>query len=304
MSVNTGCFMKNVYESIMIGGGIGGLTAGIYLSRFRIKTCIIDNKKSRASLIPCSHNFPGFPEGIRGDEILERLRKQYKNFNQELIDDTVISILKKESLFEIVTANSQYYSKTIIIATGVVDIEPNISNLKDSVKNGIIRHCLICDGYEAKDKKIIVIGSSKKSLKSAYLLKSYSDDVTLINIGKPIRLNPVEKKKLLNNPLQIINENIHKVEINNITKVTTQNNIFECDLIYSVLGIEPRSNIAIACGVKHSTEKLLIVNSHQETNIESVYAVGDITPGINQMTTAAADAIAAATHIFNKLRSL
>jgi thioredoxin reductase (NADPH) len=128
-----------MYECAVIGGGVGGLTAAIYLARFHFKTCVIDNEDSRAALIPLSHNFPGFPDGIAGKDILLRLRKQYQCYQQDILTDTVLSIKKDKSsaFFLIKTHHTLLQAKHIVLATGVIDIEPSLPNVDSSIKKGL-----------------------------------------------------------------------------------------------------------------------------------------------------------------------
>jgi thioredoxin reductase (NADPH) len=298
--------MPTVYDCIVIGGGIGGLTAGIYLSRFQLKTCIIDSQQSRASLISTSHNFPGFPEGIGGKDLLSRLTKQYQIYTQDLVYDTAVSITKESDIFTVKTVNSSFSTKNIILATGVIDIEPSLPKLKEAIKNGLIRHCLICDGFEVINKKVGVICNSKNGLRLAFLLKAYTQEITLINIGKKFSISEKERKKLKMTSIKFINDAITEVVVTNnvICGIKTASDYMEFDSIYSSLGIYPRTEIAKNLKVKCNKENLILVNAKQETNIKGVFAIGDIVPGLNQMVGAASQAAIAAVTLFTNMKKL
>ncbi len=143
----------------MIGAGPAGLTAGIYLARFRRTVLIIDGESSRAALIPRSHNYPGFPGGISGPALLGRLRKQALHYGA-MIETCIVEELKKtQGGFSAKTSSTlNITAKQVLLATGVIDIEPVLPDLENAVRQGLIRHCPICDAFEVKDRKIAVIG--------------------------------------------------------------------------------------------------------------------------------------------------
>jgi len=300
----------SVYDCIVIGGGIAGLTAGIYLARFKCHFKILDNDDSRASLIPISHNFPGFPEGIPGKEIIKRLRKQLDKYAKPstLLFDNVISLEYDDhhKVFQVDTKKKSFYSRYVILATGVKDYEPSLPQVESAVKKGLIRHCLICDGYEVKNQTIGILGDSKKALKQAFLLAKYSKNITVINLGKRLALTSNEKKKLLNSNIKIFNERIVEVEItkNRISLIKTNHDEYTFDTIYSGLGCQIHSDLATLLGAKHAKDHSLIVNDHQQTSIPGLYAAGDVVSGLNQMCVAASEGAIVATHVFNLLNQL
>lgn len=293
---------KSIYDCIIIGGGPGGLMAGIYLSRFRCRIKIIDDNQSRAALIPSSHNFPLQKNGISGKEIIKRLRAQYKAYGNTLVNDKTVKIINKGSYFHITNKHSEFKTKFIILATGVEDIEPVLPNLSFAVKNGLIRHCLICDGYEVIDKKIAIIGSGKALINQAKLLKAYSSDITLYSILPHFSL--ADEKKLKQQGITVICNPILKVKCQNkkIISLETKDGILSFDSIYSSLGIKPRTDLAIFLGAEYSKEKLLLVNKYKRTSLPRLYAIGDIVGGLNQMCTAMSEAAIAAVDIFNHLQ--
>lgn len=298
--------MDKILDCIIVGGGIGGLTAAIYLARFHCSICVIDNQQSRAALIPISHNFPAFPEGISGKEILTRLKAQYEKYGQVIID-TISAIRKEKDIFIVESHDKKkWLAKHVILATGVTDIEPDLPNLHSAIQKGLVRHCLICDGYEVTNQKVAVIGNSKKGLKEAFLLKTYSPDVTLINVGRPLKITKKEFQKISAANINIIQDNIIDVTIENnkIKLFKTKNKTYQFDTIYSALGVNVHSQLAIQLGAKHLKDKLIWVNARQETNVSGLFAIGDMVPGLNQMCVATSQAARAAVTIFNELKSL
>lgn len=291
-----------IIDCVIIGAGPAGMTAAIYLARFRRNIVIIGNGQSRASLIPLSHNYPGFPKGINGKILLKRMEKQLESFGVEIVNDTIQKVIKKSHYFEISGNNTLLVAKKMILATGVADIEPDLPNLKDTIRKGLIRHCSICDAYEVINQKIAVIGTGNKGIKEALFLRDYSPDITLLTLGE----NTLSGKKLndLNKAgIKLLTDPIHKAELekNEISKITLQNGkVYQFDTVYSALGAIVNSSFAVQLGAKNINQYLL-VDDHQETSVAGLFAVGDLVLGLNQICVATAQGALAATQIHNSL---
>jgi thioredoxin reductase (NADPH) len=294
---------NSIYDCVIIGGGPGGLSAGIYLSRFRCNVKLIDGNNSRAALIACSHNFPGAIEGISGKKILADLRQQYEKYANLIINDEVVDISNGSDYFTIEAKNSKLYAKNIILATGVVDIEPHLPKLELAIKKGLIRHCLICDAYEVINKKIAIIGNGANAIKEAILMQTYSSDVTVF-LDNIKTIVPREiKKKAEEHHIPIIYDAIAEVIIERdiIVALKTIYKRYEFDTVYSALGMKARTDLAVKLGAKCNKDKILIVDKHQKTSVSNFYAVGDIVIGLNQICVALSQGAVAAVSIFNAL---
>jgi thioredoxin reductase (NADPH) len=135
-------------DCLIVGGGPAGLTAAIYLARFRRRTRLIDAGFSRAALIPKSHNFPGFPDGISGVEILARLNAHATRYGAHVERGRVSELRCREDGVFVATAEGRSLTaRRVILATGVVDSLPEIEGLKDHIRTGRIRLCPVCDGF-------------------------------------------------------------------------------------------------------------------------------------------------------------
>ncbi len=294
-----------ILECIIIGGGPAGLLAATYLGRYRCHIKLIDNLESRARLIPISHNFPTYPAGISGEEILRLMREQSNRYSNCIIHDTTQTITcePKLKIFKVENIRSAFYAKKIILATGVVDIETNIHNLTFAIKNGVIRHCVICDGYEVINKKIGLIAQGRKAVNEAIFLNNYSKDITIFTLNSPIKLTQEEDIFFKKNGIRISSNRIEKVIVNKDKSITikTRNEYYNFDSVYSGLGCVARSDLAIQLGAHHIQDKRLITNAKQETNISGFYAIGDVVTGLSQMVVGMNHAAIAATEIFRSL---
>lgn len=293
----------NQYDCIIIGGGPAGLTAAIYLGRYRRKTLIIDNNASRASYIPITHNFPGFPEGISGQELLKKMKSQVSQYPIDTLTGWVNKLEKiADDSFFAEVSGQQYFAKKLLLATGVEDEKIPIPDFDKAIASHLVRLCPICDAYEASNQRIAVLLKDSASLSHAIFLRTYSAQIVVV-FSQQITLTDSDKELLHQNniefheqPLQNISFADHKVNIN------LQSGIhLVADILYPMLGIHNRSELAVGLGAKCSDCGDLFTDDHQMTSVAGLYAAGDVVCSINQLSVAIGQAAIAATHIHNHL---
>ncbi len=295
-------------DCAIIGGGPAGLTAGLYLARFNRNFLLIDGGCSRARWIPKSHNLPLFTQGITGPEILRKQREHAALYGAKISDGTVTGLSKDVSGFTVQFRErggkpSQMRARFVLLATGVADIPPPVPNVDDAVKRGLIRYCPICDGYEAKGKKVGVIGVGDKGVGEAvFIASAYSSSVTLLSFHEPLLLSGVERGLLEKHKIGLIREPIVALacEAGKISAKGTAAE-YEFDVVYSALGVRYRSDLATALGADCDDRGALDTGEHSETTVPGLYAAGDVTQGLNQIVTGMGQAARAATHIHNSL---
>ena len=294
----------DVLDCLIIGAGPAGLTAATYLQRFRRRICVIDGQSSRAALIPRSHNCPGYPDGIAGPELLHRVRAQAERYGANIVRDRIVRLRPVADGFEAAGGSDRYRAKTVILATGVVDIEPELPDVKDAIAHGYLRHCPICDAFEVIDKKIGVIGYGKSGLKEVLFLRHYSADVSLLTLGKPMGLDRGEQHQLREAGVKLIEAPVEAVDIvaGRIACLRGGGVEYRFDTLYSALGARVRSELAHDVGAKVGDNGDIIVDSHCRTSIENVYAIGDVVAALNQIAVAMGHAALASTAIHNALR--
>ena len=298
---------ETALDCIIIGGGPGGLTAALYLARFRRRFTLIDAGNSRASWIPKSHNHPGFPDGIGGAELLRRMEIQLAGYEVAILRKTVTSLSRDDNGIYAVTFDGRAHLAThVILATGVVDLEPPLPNVIDAVRRGLIRQCPVCDGYEAIDKKLVVIGRGPTGLGAALFLRGYTSDITLVTLGDRLDVSAENRRRMeaagilvRETPLEKIaldGDRFARLDFSSGSSVT-------CDAIYSALGIHPRTELAAALGLDLHGDRRVITDAHQRTSLDGCYAIGDIVTGLNQLGVAMAQGEVAAVDIHNRLRA-
>jgi thioredoxin reductase (NADPH) len=293
-------------DCLIVGGGPAGLTAAIYLARFRRNARVVDSGSSRASLIPLSHNFPGFPEGISGRDLLQRLREQARRYGASLTSGDVQRIERTPGGFLAQSGAKVIEARTVLLATGVVDIEPGLPNVNDAVRSGLVRHCPICDGFEVIDKKVAVIGRGLKGVNEARFIQHYTTDLVLFTLGVGHEITEEQRVSLETSGVVVVDEPLVEVctEAGAIVGVTTQSGkTYRFDTLYSALGCNIRSELARGLGAKCDESGQIVVDDKLRTSVPNVYAVGDVANDLNQIAVAAGHAAIAATRIHNALRS-
>ncbi len=299
--------MDTILDAAVIGAGPAGLTAAIYLGRFKRRFLVFDGGDSRASWIPRSRNHPGFPDGVAGAELLSRMRLQAERYGAA-VESTVIQELKViDEGFELIGASERWKAQTVLLATGVRDNEPPLPDVSDAVRKALLRICPICDGYEADGKRIAIISESALGVREAQFLKTYSDDITLIHIGAPEAITDNQRADLAAENVALIEAPIERVVLDPEQDQCLHfgpERIERFDAVYSALGVTPRAQLAVQAGAMLGDDGRLVVDNHQMTSVPGLYAAGDVVRGLNQISTAEGEAAQAATAMHNRLRGL
>ena len=286
-------------DCLIIGGGPAGLTAATYLARYRRAARVIDFGESRAKQIPLSHNYPGF-KGIGGADLLGRLRDQAMAFGADIRTGLVNSLTERNGGFIAHLGTEQIEARSILMATGLIDKSPSI--VGGNTSGDSIRYCPVCDGYEALDRRIGVLGSLEDAGEKALFLRSYSRDVWAFITG-------VERSEHMMTALRTVGvtvvESDGRVSLENklVRVQASHGGYVDVDVLYPALGCKVRSQIALSIGAKGNDVGCLQVDDHQQTSINQLYAAGDVVTDLHQLSVAIGHAAVAATAIHNWLPS-
>ena len=295
-----------ILDCLIIGGGPAGLTAAIYLARFHLDILVVDGGKSRASLIPCSRNHAGFPDGINGKELLERMRTQACKYNAK-VETEFVTKLEHDADTSLITAtwgSGCRQARSVLLATGVTNRRPAMDEElhDDALSRGLIRYCPICDGYEVTDKKVGVIGSDSHGVSEALFIRSYTADVTLIAPDKALRLKPEDSAKLKEAGIDCIDGPANAVAVSDgFIVVETAEGMHSFDSVYPALGSDTHTQLAEMVGADLSADACIKVDSHQRASVAGLYAAGDVVIGLDQISHAMGEGGVAATTIRNDL---
>lgn len=300
--------MSNGFDCVIVGAGPAGLTAAIYLARFNLRIRIFDDGASRCAMIPRTHNHAGYPGGIGGKELLARMREQAAEFGAKVTEGRVHAIRHDEQgVFEVEFGGEQLVTPTVLIATGVVNNRPNIDDVEHdrAVNEGLIRYCPICDGYEVMDQAVGVIGTRTHGYNEAVFLRMYTKSVTLLAPGAVHELTDEERRSLDELGIDLADGPCGKLILKAGQIVApSANGLRKFDAIYPALGSVIRSDLAVALGAEASDEGCLVVDEHQRTSVHGLYAAGDVSKGLDQISHAMGEAGVAATAIRNDLAKM
>ncbi|WP_294013515.1 NAD(P)/FAD-dependent oxidoreductase [Sphingomonas sp.] len=293
-------------DCLIVGGGPAGLTAAIYLARFHLDILLIDAGKSRASWIPCTHNHAGFPDGISGKELLERMRVQAQKYGAKIVTDRVSKLERDEGsgLFAGTWGSGGESARTVLLATGVTNRRPPMDEeLHDeALARGLIRYCPICDGYEVTDKKVGVIGSDSHGVAEAVFLRGYTADVTLVAPHDALKLAPDDREKLKMAGINCVDGPAQAVAaLDKCIVVDTAEGHYTFDSVYPALGSDTHTQLADMLGARLNEQGCIGVDAHQRTSVEGAYAAGDVVIGLDQISHAMGHGGVAATTIRNDL---
>src|SRR6476620_5500595 len=262
---------EQTLDCLIVGGGPAGLTAAIYLARFHMDILVVDGGKSRASWIPCTHNHAGYPDGIKGTELLKLMRDQACKYGAKIETEHVTKLERdpETGLFTATWGSGEAIARAVQLATGVSNRRPPMDEElhDDALARGLIRYCPICDGYEVTDKKIGVIGSGGHGVAESIFLRSYTSHIVLIAPDKAHDINADDQAELehygirtVDCPCQAVS--IYEARIRLVTAAGT----YEFESVYSALGSDSHVELALRVGAAVSDDGIL-VDAHQRTNV-------------------------------------
>ena len=291
------------YDCLVIGGGPAGLTAAIYLVRFHLSLKLVDAGKSRASWIPRTHNHAGFPGGISGKELIERMKEQAQHYGASIVSGRVTRLDRIEGGFRAEWGQGSVTARKVLLATGLTNRKPPMDeDLHDeALARGLIRYCPICDGYEVTDKRVGVIGSGSHGVAEAVFLRGFTRDITLIAPDTAHELSAEDQARLKEFGIECVNGPCSAVAAHDeCIVVDTAEGHHTFDSVYPALGSDVHNELAQQVGAELK-EDVLVVDSHQRTSVPGLYAAGDVVLGLDQISHAMGEGGVAATTMRNDL---
>jgi len=300
----------HVYDTLIVGGGPGGLTAAIYLRRFTRNVALVDKGNSRLRLIPVSHNYPGFPEGVPGHILLGNLTTQLQRYGGTVMPGEIVDLRLEDGLFvgDYVPEDEQdavqIRAHTVLLATGVADAGMPVENWREAVAFGSVRLCPVCDGFDVIDKRIAVATAEVNPVGHALFMRTFSADVILFERGSPSMLSTEDRRRLDAAGVRYIDSPLLSVTLDASMKPvlhTEDGRDHEADVFYPMLGENARSGLAVRLGAHTAQCDEIVVGAHQETSVPGLYAIGDVVVGLNQIAVATGQAARAAVRIHNQL---
>ena len=297
-----------MYDVVIIGSGPAGLTAGIYAARGGLKTAIVELAMpgGQAASTENIENYPGFPEGINGYELMNSFHKQALTFGVEFIFEEVQDLDLSGSVKKIQTDSQVLEARAIIIAAGS---KPRLLGVpgEDGFKGRGVSYCATCDGAFFRGKKVVVVGGGDAAIEEGLYLTKFAEEVIIVHRRAGFRASKIALDRANDNPkirfeLNVIIEEIlgsDRVEgVRILDVLSKETREITADGVFIYVGTDPNAHFFIKGEIETDDKGYILSNSLLQTNIAGVYAAGDIrnTP-LRQVATAVGDGALAAVEV-------
>jgi thioredoxin reductase (NADPH) len=273
------------YDVLIIGSGPAGYTAGVYTSRAKLSTLIISGTLPGGQLMTTSEveNYPGFPNGIFGPELMMNMRQQAERFGGMIVDDEVIKVNFKKKPFAITTHSETYTAEAVIVCTGASPRKLGIPAEQQFSGRGV-SYCATCDGPFFKGEDIVVVGGGDTALEEATFLTKFGKSVKVVHRRDTLRASKILQEKAMENPkIEFIWNNVVS-DIKGDKKIATvlvkniasgKETTLQAGGLFVAIGHEP--NTAIFKGQLELDDKgYIILKDHTKTSVDGVFAAGDV----------------------------
>ncbi len=290
------------YDVCIVGAGPAGMTAGIYASRYGLKTLIIGKELGGKGNHPGKiENYPGFVG--TGLELMEKMLSQVKHFQVPVLNQEVLSIKKSKEGFEITTESEVITSKAIIIASGTEKKKLGVKGELELIGKGV-SYCATCDAFFFKKKDVAVIGGGEAAAKTALFLSSLAKKVYLIYRGDKLKCSDKEKCELEKNVEIIYNSQVREIRgKEQVESILLENREIKVSGVFIEIGSVPVIQLIEQLGVQ-GDENYISVDSSMRTNIPGIFSAGDITnTKLKQVVVACSQGAIAAKSAYDYLRS-
>jgi len=291
-------------DLIIIGGGPAGLTAALYASRARLKVVLVEKMilGGMASTAFSIENYTGFPEGISGMELCQRIEKQVRRLGLDIVWGNTTSVKKKKGQSEVVVDNKTLVSKAVIIASGSEAAKLGIAG-EDEFRGRGVSYCATCDGPFYKDKNVMVVGGGNSAIEEALFLARYAKKISVVHRRDELRADKILAERALANPKiyffwhalvsQVLGED--KVREVMLEDAQTRKKLkVPIDGIFIYIGSKPNSEMVKSL-VKLDKKGFIITDDNMNTSTSGIFAAGDVRKkSLRQVVTAAADGAIAA----------
>jgi len=292
------------YDVIIIGGGPAGMTAGLYASRARLRTLLIENglfggQMTTTELI---ENYPGFPQGVSGEELSRLMEEQAKRFGMEAISDEVTGVSLEKDLKRVKTYEGEYFCRALIICTGTEYRKLGVPG-EEKFKGRGISYCATCDGAFFRDSRIIVVGGGDSALTEALFLTKFVRELTIIHRRDALRATKIYQERTLNHPkIKFLwNSVVQEIKGDSVVRSVVVKNVksgevkeVETEGAFLFIGLTPKTHFLKEL-VQMDESGYIVTNENCEASIKGIFAAGDCRKKLlRQISTSVGDGATAA----------
>lgn len=277
---------NTIYETIILGSGPAGLTAALYAARSRCCPLLIHGIQPGGQLATTTavDNFPGFPEGIEGPELMDNMRRQAERFGTQFVEGEVTKVDLQERPFRLWIGEEMYRCLTLVIATGASPKLLDLGNEKSLYGRGV-SVCATCDGFFYRDREVVVVGGGDTAMEEAVFLTRFASKVTVVHRRDSLRATPVlADRALTNKNIEFVwdavlteiladNSGVTGVRIQNVKTGDTSE--LPCDGVFIAIGHRPNTQLFLG-QLEMDDEGYILTRNGTETNISGVFAAGDV----------------------------
>jgi len=292
------------YELVIIGGGPGGLTAGIYAARARLRTVLLEKGLAggQVALTNLIENYPGFPDGVAGMELGQLMEQQARNLDLEIINEEALKVELQGADKLVQTADNEYRAVALIIATGAQHTHLGLPNEEALIGRGV-SYCAVCDGAFFRGREVAVVGGGDSAIDEGLFLTRFANKVTIIHRRDALRATKILQERAFANPKiafiwnhvvdQIVGtEHLEKLVLRHVRTGEKQDLVVDGLFVY--IGLKPNTEF-LRGTLNLDPQGYIFTNEKMETEIPGIYAVGDVRLGsLRQAIIAAGEGATAA----------
>ncbi|KUG02677.1 thioredoxin reductase [hydrocarbon metagenome] len=301
-----------MYDVIIVGAGPAGLTAAIYTGRAKLKTLILESNipGGNAGITDMIENYPGFPQGISGGELMALFLEQAENFGAELVYDEVRGISSSNGIKTVITSQGEYRGRALIIAAGARRRELEVAGEKEYIGKGV-SYCATCDGLFFQKSPVAIIGGGDSAVKEALYLSDIASKVYLVHRREGFRANETSLDKMFNDQrIELkLNKIVKRIEgddtmMKNLVLYdvkTGQEENLEVEGVFVSIGMLPSSDFIT--GLLDLSNGYIITDENMMTSVPGIFAAGDVrSKKLRQVSTAVGDGASAAAAVTEYLK--
>lgn len=292
--------MNEVRDVIIIGGGPAGYTAALYAARANLKPLVIEGFQWGGQLMITSdvENYPGYPDGIMGPEMMKEFREQAERFGTEFITDDITSVDFSERPFKVYVEQEEYLARTVIVATGATARQIGLESEQVLQGKGVT-YCATCDGAFYRDKEVVVVGGGDSAMEEALFLTKFASKVTIVHRRDVFRASQIMVDRArahakIDILTPFVVEEVLGVETNKLTGVRLRNietgetRDFATDGLFVAIGHDPTTKLFLDALDHDESGYLITRGKSTETNVPGVFAAGDVQDHVYRQAVTAA----------------